>query len=320
MSEENNNTPSEGAPTAGTVATEAEASPYTPAATPKSGSAVTLWAMIVGIVAIVFAIIPGLSFIAFLPATAAFILGLIGLTTKKPGKGKALAGLILGPVALVVAIIVSVGLIASGLPVSSVADVEPEPAPVEIEEPEEEPEPEPEPEPLPADIVYSGSGDDVLRIDLPGGPDSAAIATIGYTGSSNFAIWALDGNLAQQGLLVNTIGAYNGTVLLDEIGTAALEITASGPWTITLRPLLAAREFEGASAAGSGDDVVIYRGDAGIAAISYTGDSNFAVWSYGNRSDLLVNEIGAYTGNVRWPSGPAVIEISASGAWTIAVE
>jgi len=89
---------------------------------------------------------------------------------------------------------------------------------------------------------------------------------------------------------------------------------------VTLRPLLSVREFEAGSSSNSGDDVVIYRGDASIAAIDYTGTSNFAVWSHGDYSDLLVNEIGKYRGNVRWPSGPSVIEISAEGKWTITVD
>ena len=93
------------------------------AATPVDGAAVAvtkpsrlpLAALIVGIVAIVCAIIPGLSFVAFIPALTATGLGIGALVSKAPGRGKALAGLILGPVALLVAIVVSVGFIAGGV-------------------------------------------------------------------------------------------------------------------------------------------------------------------------------------------------------------
>ena len=87
--------------------------PIQPPAAAKS--ALTLWALIVAIVAIVSAIIPGLSFIAWVPAVVATILGIVGLTTKRPGRGKALTAVILGPVALLVAIVVSFGTIAAGV-------------------------------------------------------------------------------------------------------------------------------------------------------------------------------------------------------------
>ena len=89
------------------------ANPGTPP--PPAKSALTLWALIVAIVAIVSAIIPGLSFVAWVPALVATILGIVGLTSKRPGRGKALTAVILGPVALLVAIVVSVGTIAVGI-------------------------------------------------------------------------------------------------------------------------------------------------------------------------------------------------------------
>lgn len=78
---------------------------------PTRAGGLALAALIVGIVAIVCAIIPGLSFIAFLPAITAAILGVIALVTRKPRRGFALAGVILGPVALLVAIVVSISAI-----------------------------------------------------------------------------------------------------------------------------------------------------------------------------------------------------------------
>jgi len=77
----------------------------------KPSSALTVAALIVGLVAIVCAIIPGLSFIAFLPAITATVLGVIALVRKSSGRGKATAAVVLGPIALLVAIIVSVSTI-----------------------------------------------------------------------------------------------------------------------------------------------------------------------------------------------------------------
>jgi len=93
-----------------------EPTPYAavPPTAPKK-SALPLWALIVAIVAIVSAIIPGLSFIAWIPAVAATVLGIIALVTKAAGRGKAITAVILGPIALLVAIIVSVGTFAAGV-------------------------------------------------------------------------------------------------------------------------------------------------------------------------------------------------------------
>lgn len=104
----------------------------------KSKSGLTLASLIVGIVAMVCAVIPGLSFIAFLPALAALGLGIAGLVSKAPGRGNALTGVILGPVALLVAIIVSIGAIAGGV-VQTVDEADPAPVTEEQGEPEPEP-------------------------------------------------------------------------------------------------------------------------------------------------------------------------------------
>jgi hypothetical protein len=105
----------------------------------------------------------------------------------------------------------------------------------------------------------------------------------------------------------------------EEIG--ALEITADGPWSVNLRDALGLPRIDsGGEATGVGDSVILYFGDTTIANIQHSGESNFAVWSYANGSDLLVNEIGDYSGQVRWQSGPALIEISADGPWSIELE
>lgn len=296
---------------------------------PAPRSALGLWAMIAGIVALVSALAPGLSFVAWMPAIAAIVLGVIALARKTSRRGQALTGVILGPIAWIVAIAVSVGAIAglAGNSMGEANDDEP-PALVEEqpdqEEPAEEPEPEPEVIEPTADIVYEGVGDSVLQIELPAGPDSIGIASFTHSGSSNFAIWSLDEALTQSELLVNTIGNYAGTVpfnLSTSERITAFEISADGPWVVTLRDVLTVREApQGGSTTGQGDDVLLYFGDATVADVTHTGESNFAIWSYGGSSDLLVNEIGNYTGSVRWQAGDALIQVSADGPWTIVLQ
>jgi hypothetical protein len=84
----------------------------------------------------------------------------------------------------------------------------------------------------PEPISLQGSGDSVEQFSPL---TSATTATITHQGSANFAIWALGTTLEQTGLLVNEIGSYSGTVLIPR-GTAGLEITADGTWSIQIAP------------------------------------------------------------------------------------
>jgi hypothetical protein len=53
--------------------------------------------------------------------------------------------------------------------------------------------------------------------------------------------------------------------------------------------------------------------------LRHKGDGNFAVWGYGlDGTDLLVNEIGSYTGEVL-TSGAQILELTADGAWSVSV-
>jgi hypothetical protein len=168
-----------------------------------------------------------------------------------------------------------------------------------------------------APVTYQGSGDFVQPVALP---DPTSIAAITHTGSSNFVIQADDANLQNLDLLVNEIGNYQGTVLLPQ-GTANLEITADGPWTVVVSPAATARSWTSGPIAGRGADVIIYLGDTKPAAITHVGEANFVVQAYptsGGSSDLLVNEIGPYNGTVVFP-GSSLVVIGADGDWTITV-
>ncbi len=309
-------------------ATADDAPPVTPPPTPpKSGIAVA--ALVLGIVAAVFAIIPGPSFAAFVPAILAAVLGIVALTRKTPRRGFALAGIILGALSLLVAIIVSIVTIVAGAGLashsaaldggtgtgsgSSSTAAKPTPTPT----------PPPTVAPVPADVVLTGHGDAVIKASAVDGAGEPGVATITHDGKSNFAVWTLDSNVNQLDLLVNTIGAYNGTVLFDKQSnqhTESLQITADGNWTVTLHSIRALRNFDATGTTGHGDDVLVYRGSAGAATLTHDGSSNFAVWTYGDQTNLVVNEIGAYNGTVRWTKGPEIVAVTADGNWSIAVQ
>ncbi len=169
--------------------------------------------------------------------------------------------------------------------------------------------------------VYSGFGDDVLAISKH---DTGAEAmVIRHTGGSNFAVHSLDSSLESTDLLVNEIGPYNGTVLLDgswsDTETSKLKITAGGAWTITLVPLQKVKSFNGkAPITGTGDDVFHYTGEIGSATFTHDGGSNIAVKTHGLDPDLLINEIGPYKGTVVW--APGLYTVTADGNWSATIK
>jgi hypothetical protein len=305
----------------------------TPPPVPRSKLAQA--ALVLGIVAVVCAMIPILNAVAVLAGLGAIVCGGLALKKKTAHRRGSIAGLSLGAVALIIAMVVSSAAAGgntspepaaqksgtsatqpSETPAAKSEPPKPTPTPTEASPTEEAAPPAPV---VPADKVYQGSGDSVVAVELPDGADQVSVATISHIGSHNFAVWALDSNMEQHDLMVNEIGNYQGTVLFNLQGsnTTSLQVTATGPWTITLRSIKSLRAFEGVSATGTGDDVLIYLGKAGAATISHDGQHNFAVWTYGDRSDLVVNEIGAYNGTVRWSAGPSVVAVSADGNWSI---
>ncbi|MFC7847080.1 hypothetical protein ACFUTU_01240 [Arthrobacter sp. NPDC057388] len=169
--------------------------------------------------------------------------------------------------------------------------------------------------------VYSGFGDDVVAITKH---DTGAEAlVVQHEGPSNFAVHSLDSSLESTDLLVNEIGNYNGTVLLDggwsSTETSKLEITAGGAWTITLVPLQKVKSFNGkAPITGHGDDVFYYTGEIASATFTHDGSHNIAVKTHGLDSDLLINEIGPYKGTVVWR--PGLYSVIADGNWSATIK
>lgn len=176
---------------------------------------------------------------------------------------------------------------------------------------------------------YSGSGDEVLKITKPNGASQPAIVTATHKGSGHFAIWSLDKNLEKNDLLVNTIGEYKGTTLLDavtfdqEVRSTHLDISANGAWAIAIRGLGAARAMGSNVTTGASDDVLRWTGKAVTARIKHNGSGHFGVWareSNGDYLDLLVNEIGEYNGTVVVPSGTRLVTVEGDGTWSIDVQ
>lgn len=180
----------------------------------------------------------------------------------------------------------------------------------------------PPPPPVTRPVTYRGNGNKVLSIKKP--EDGPVLITTSNRGpDDNFTIYALDAELNEGDLVVNAIGSYTGTSILDKNDgddTRRLKIDGGGSWTVTLKPMTMARPMT-TSLAGKGDDVILYRGPAGVATVSNRGaDDNFTIYSYGSDGeDLLVNEIGSYSGETTIKEGPAFLEVDGGGSWSIKV-
>ncbi len=205
-------------------------------------------------------------------------------------------------------------------PTATVGEESAEPTAEPTEEPTAEPTVEPTPAPIAASAIVktSGRGDKIVKMPAQ---DEPTYARITGKGSGNFAVISYAGS-AYDDLLVNEIGSYSGSVYI-AAGVTRLKISANGSWTVEVRPITSAKHWDGSAAlTGKGDSVVILSGGAsGITTIKNKSKSNFAVIAYstdGDYLDLLVNEIGAYNGEILLPDDdPIVLSIHAvGGTWS----
>jgi hypothetical protein len=282
------------------------------------------------------AAVPGVVALLFGLATvvgAGQAIGVIPVPTPSPSSAQVVASAIPPSSTASVHPTVTVSPTASPTPSLTPTPVlTPEPTPEPTPDPTPEPTPDPTPEPTPdptavptpavdfAPIKLTGRGDKLARFRIP--EDAPATATIRHRGSSNFAIWTIDSSGNESDLLVNEIGNYSGRVLFDETDhSVAFKITADGPWTITINPIQKVPRWGGAkSLTGSSDNVVRITAPLEPLAtlkLSHRGSGNFAIWAYGESSrDLLVNEIGRYSGEV-FLGGATLLEIVADGSWSM---
>jgi hypothetical protein len=169
-------------------------------------------------------------------------------------------------------------------------------------------------------VSKTGHSDAVIR--LPSGA-KAGIATMTFKGSGNFAVTVLDATNQSTGdLLANEIGSFSGTAAfgLQPLGAepAKIKVEGQGAWSIHISPVSTAPEIT-FPAAKKGPGVHLYVGDASDWALTHKGSSNFAVQTTttDGSNDLLVNEIGNYSGTVAASPGPVLISVTADGSWSI---
>ncbi len=172
----------------------------------------------------------------------------------------------------------------------------------------------------PSDQSFTGKGDKVIKL-APLDEKFVYIAVITHKGTSNFVVTSLGASGERIDLVVNEIGNYAGTrpVSLEE-HPAAFQLEANGTWSITVQVAQKAPSWSG-NASGKGDAVyIVPRGLLnGLSTLkaTHSGSGNFVIRAFGDRADLLVNEIGKYSGEVLIDDSTALLEIIADGSWTL---
>jgi len=176
--------------------------------------------------------------------------------------------------------------------------------------------------------TYSGTGDDVVRIEKPSTDRPALLVIQGNQQARHFAVIGYTASRERTGVLVNTTDPYSGIVPLDlppTENTALLEVSATGSWSIDVYPIGAAQQVEvPGSFDGEGDRVLWIDGEPSTADISGNrAGRHFAVFAYdryGNRQEVLVNTTDSYDGTVLLPRDVLLLEVTGSGSWTIRLE
>jgi hypothetical protein len=167
---------------------------------------------------------------------------------------------------------------------------------------------------------FSRQGKTSTVIKLPAAVKTGIIIAT-YRGSSEFSIEGLDSANQQNGdLPVYHYGAYSGTTAfgLDSYTTTrALRVTGTGAWSLTVKQMSRAPFL---TKTGRGDHVYLSGAKARNVRITNRGEGYFGVFqtplSQGY-SNLVVNEIGPWTGVVPLVKGPSVIQVQSDGAWSI---
>lgn len=162
--------------------------------------------------------------------------------------------------------------------------------------------------------TFTGTGDDVLtKINLK---QAAVIEFTCSTCTSNVIV-ETDSTSWHDGLLINEIGSYSGTLVtgMDEGKISRIIITTDAKWTLKIADLNSLPVAK-SKISGTGDSAFVYTSKSKAARFTHNGSSNFIVYSHGERLRLAVNEIGKYSGTV--PVSAGVITVNADGKWTFA--
>lgn len=179
---------------------------------------------------------------------------------------------------------------------------------------------------VPEPIVYSGSGDDVVDIEIPEDFGEYVFQINGNEDARHFSVISYDSQGEYSELLVNTSDPYEGITMDASQDVARLEVKATGEWSISVTslysmPMVGLDEVH----SGTGDAVFLNAGGAGDGTAHISGNEesrHFAVTAYVLDGDnfereLWVNTTEAYEGTVMTGGTPIIIVVDASDTWEI---
>ncbi|MFA7018737.1 MAG: hypothetical protein WC239_07120 [Sphaerochaetaceae bacterium] len=173
--------------------------------------------------------------------------------------------------------------------------------------------------------TYQGSGDDYIQIKKTIDDFPAAALILGNSAGRHFAVTSYSSTGEYIDLLVNTTDSYKGTVPID-LGSNKtakfLEINAVGAWSIHIYPIIAIPHVTSEAVfSGTGDSLLWIDGTGSMLSIKgNSSERHFCVTaydSYGSYNGLLVNTTNRYSGRVRLPKDSLILQIGATGDWSV---
>jgi len=176
---------------------------------------------------------------------------------------------------------------------------------------------------IPDPIEFRGNGDNILDLDWPYG--IAIVQITGNSGSNHFAVKSLDENNETLDLLVNTTDVYDGTKLInlrDGEVVKRFEVSASGEWLITVKPISEIQKVNSpGEIMGIGDDAFALPNSCDKLEISGNDSSHYfgiVAYSGSEGRTLLVNTTDPYQGTVLCPGQTILIVVTSSlDPWVI---
>lgn len=177
-----------------------------------------------------------------------------------------------------------------------------------------------EPITIPETIVYTGSGDSVIEVEIASSDDIYVLHVVGNANGNHFAVRGYDASGNSTELFVNTINPYDGYTFDPSCSTSLLEISSTGDWTIELISIYNMQTIStGQTISGTGDSIMMVENYGTTATISGNqGANHFAVKTYGTQSnELLVNTVDPYSGTVMLNGNPVILQVNSEGEWEI---
>jgi len=170
--------------------------------------------------------------------------------------------------------------------------------------------------------THRGSGDALVAI--PEGA-CAGILTSRHTGDGEFSLTMRgEGNQRTGEQPVMTTGDYQGTTLWgvhNPTPATQVQVIADGDWTLTIAPISGARDLP-ATGNGGGDQVFLYNGTDRALTATHEAVGPFTLTAATEdplATATLTTHTGPFTGTTHIGSTPAVIAVTSTGAWSLAL-